>query len=71
MNQYDQPANPIDKLKESTNDYQRLKEQIMSRYNLMEERIIVQQNEIAKLNREINRLKNYIDQLQHSIHRRG
>ena len=71
MNQYDQPANPIDKLKESTNDYQRLKEQIMSRYNLMEERIIVQQNEITKLNREINRLKNYIDQLQHSIHRRG
>jgi hypothetical protein len=51
--------------------YDKLKEQIMSRYNVMEERIIVQQNEIAKLHREIARLKNYVDELQQQMRRRG
>jgi hypothetical protein len=68
--QYNQMQQEVDNVKKDP-DFNKIKEQIISRYNVMEERIIVQQNEISKLNREVNRLKNYVDELQQQIRRRG
>jgi hypothetical protein len=71
MQQYNNDPVILDPDRLEKLNYDRLKEQIMSRYNLMEERIIVQQSEIARLNREIARLKNYVDELQQQMRRRG
>jgi len=71
MQQYNNDPVILDPDRLEKLNYDRLKEQIMSRYNLMEERIIVQQSEIARLNREIARLKNYLDELQQQMRRRG
>ena len=62
---------PVDSPQREVDNYQHLQEQMSTRHTVMEERIIAQQNDIAKLRREVARLKNQIDSIQYSINTRG
>ena len=60
-----------DNVTEELKKFDRARDSVMRHYNELQEQVILQQNEIAKMHREINRLKNQVDTLTNAMNRRG
>lgn len=71
--QYTQPRNTIPASPELrtgvSETVKKITQQSQDQYKLLEERVNIQHGEIMRLQREIGRLKNYIDEMQQKLRR--